>query len=128
MPNEATNFRELLQEDVADVFLGLDEFEELVTFYPAGGGAARQFRVMIEPSSRREVQDAAEFVLEEIVVHVSTDRWLGIAEPRIGDRLKRADDEALYAWNGETRTADVAMRELIYERRKQLAKGGARNR
>lgn len=126
MPNEATNFRELLDEDLRDVFCNAEEFGELVTYYPVSGGAARRMTVVIESSQRAQAGELAEHEAEEITVLVSRALFGskgGIDAPRVGDELQRERDPQLYRYTGEIRASDSASWWMIFVRNKTIAIG-----
>lgn len=126
MPNEATTFRELLAEDLKDVFLNTEEFGEAVTFFPAGGGASRRIVVLIEQNQRGVSGELIDHELDEITVQVSrkvNGESGGIERPIVGDTLTRANDPERYAYNGEIKESDSASWWLVYSRQKPLGIG-----
>jgi hypothetical protein len=124
--NEATNFSELLDEDLRDVFCNAEEFGEVITYHPVSGGAARRMTVMIESSQRAVSGELADHEAEEITVLVSRELFGekgGIDVPRVGDELKRERDQQLYRYTGEIRASDSASWWLIFTRLKMIALG-----
>lgn len=128
MSNEATNFRELLAEDLEDVFLNTEEFGEPISFYPANNGAMRRLYAVIEQNQRAVTGDGTmiDHEQEEIEVLVSKDRngsRGGIDKPLVGDTLTREGDGERYAYSGEIRDADTSSWRLVYVRANPLGIG-----
>lgn len=132
MPNEATNFREAIAEDLGGVFLDPTHFAESVRFYPGDGGPSRTLLALVEASSQPKWEETQHELLEEVLVTVGNDAYDatngGIREPRMGDRLQRAGETELYAWTGETRAAEGGSFTLVYHRPRRISKGGPHRR
>jgi len=74
-------------------------FGEVVEYFPAAGGPSRSIRV----HATREKTDAAETEVatienDRLWVKADRDPTNGIAEPRLGDAIRRADDQPDHRW------------------------------
>ncbi len=131
MPNEATNFREAIEENLS-IDLNPDQFGEWITFYPAGGGQPRRLVASIEQSAQGVREDEGEHQLEEIKVLVTGNRYHaelgGIDTPRPGDCLQRDGETDKYSWTGEVLAHDGGGWHLTFSRRKIFSKGGPARR
>lgn len=127
-----SNFREAVEANFKSVFLNMEHFAEKVKFYPAGGGAVRTLRALIDVSSQPQHDEDSDEVVEEILVSVTDDRrdtiHGGIDEPRHGDKLQRRGETILYAWTGEIRTHEGGSWTLVYTRRRPRSVGGPARR
>lgn len=132
MPNEATNFREAIAEDLGGVFLDPTHFAEYVRFYPADGGPSRTLLALVEASSSPKWEDTQHELTEEVLVTVGNDPYHatkgGIREPRMGDALQRTGETERYAWTGETRAAEGGSWTLVYQRPRRVSVGGPHRR
>ena len=131
MTNEATNFSELLEEDLRDVFCNVEEFGETVTFYPADGSPSRRLVAVIESSQRVFDGEMIAQLAEEITVLVGRDRHGekgGIEAPAVGDEIKRERDNQTYFYTGEVRNSDTASWWLAYSRHLPVALGTSQRR
>lgn len=126
MPNEATTFRELLEEDLESVFLNEEEYGEAVMFYPAHGGAARKLVAVIEQHQRPVSGEMVDHEQDEITVLVSRKLFRergGVERPTVGDTLTRAGDPERYAYTGEVKESDPSSWWLVYVRQNPLGIG-----
>lgn len=128
MSNEASTFRELLAEDVKDVFLNVEEFGETINFYPASGGAMRRLMAVIEANQRVVTGDGSmiDHERDEITVLVSRDKSGergGIDKPVVGDTLTREGESERYAYTGEVQDSDTSSWKLVYVRANPLGIG-----
>ncbi len=92
MPNQATNFRECVAENLQEVFFGQGHFEEVVDWYDSDGAASRPVTVtdvtaIGQPGANTHHQATGR------AVHflVTKDETLGILMPAKGMSLVRGD-------------------------------------
>lgn len=128
MSNEASTFRELLSEDLRDVFLNAEEFGESISFYPANNGAMRRLSAVIEANQRAVSGDGSmiDHERDEITVLVSRERngeRGGIDKPIVGDTLTRDGESERYAYTGEIQDSDTSSWKLVYVRMNPLGIG-----
>ncbi len=129
--------KELIESDVADVFMNTDDFAEDVTYYPAGGGASRTVSAIVDEDGTFQTDDTGLARTEVIHVTVSRNRndettdgvaVGGIDNPQIGDCIRRENDpdDKGYSFSGDKEDVDEFCWVLIYKRSFTVQHGGVR--
>jgi len=93
MPNEATNFRECLAENLQTVFLGQGHFEESVTWFDAGESEGRTVMIS-QVNALGHLDSESHHLGSGHAVHflVENHATRGTTVPAIGCRLVRSDN------------------------------------
>lgn len=125
--------RDLIKDDLEDVFLQVNEFAESVAYVPADGRQRRTVKALCEPDSAFGEDGSTLADKEQVAVLLSRDQdhavTGGVATPLPGDRLVRTVDgeERTYTWTGVIQDDDaVAGRWLIFTRDVPYRIGGNR--
>lgn len=129
--------KELIESDVADVFMNTADFGETVTYSPAGGGGSRTLVAIVDEGGTFQSDETGLGQTEVIHVTVSRNRSDettdgvavgGIDDPQIGDCIRRENDpeDKGYAYSGDKEDVDEFCWTLIYKRSFVLQHGGGR--
>lgn len=127
--------RELIASDVTDVLMVADDFAEVITYYPAGGGSARSVYAIVEEAGTIRDDDHGLSSTETIHVTVSRDaddtatdgtQVNGIDDPQLGDSIRRANDlpDKQYSYTGDKNDVDDYSWSLVFVRQVMLKHGG----
>jgi hypothetical protein len=107
-----------MQEDAMSVFLNLNDFAEIVVYYPRGGGA-RQIRAIVNRDPPSFYDSTGAVVAVSFMIYVANDSTTGIAGTEIdtgGDRVAVARREGAVNLNQrviwQVMNQDLAMMQL----------------
>lgn len=87
--------KDQMRDDALGVFLNLDDFAEVVVYYPRGGGA-RQIRAIVNRDPPSFYDSTGAVVAVSFMIYVANDSTTGIAATEIdtgGDRIAVARRE-----------------------------------
>lgn len=121
----ANTLKQQITADVPGVFLDTDEFAESVTYIPDSGAESTITVIIEETDEFLDIEGRS--VFDEVILVFTSRDSSGIADPVLGDGLKRsaAEDpsQRTYGYMGQKESPERDSWWLMFKRRKTQRQG-----